>query len=381
MVRRSLERKEINMSEKDKDLMERYIYEVVRRLPKEQREDIAMELRELIGDMMEERCSDADDLSDGQDGADTSVMQQILESLGDPAEFAKKYRDEGSYLIGPEYYDNYIWILKIVMVTAVAVAIFSAAIDGIMESGMTSAIFGMWIGEALGGGIGGAISAFGSVTLIFALLERHKVKVDLSNARGSWKVKNLEEGMASPKVWTPLELPPVPDKRAMISRSDCVVSIVFILLFCGFLALTPELFGILRFEDGQLLDSVCIFNLEQWSLILPVFICSLLVGMVDEIVKLVHGYYCKTVMYCSIACGIVQMVLAVVLMKVLPLWNPSFEEQLRALDWSFLEGKEPMVYWDPITGSNLILMIIIFITLVEMGVTVYKTWKYGVDVK
>ena len=30
------------MREKDKDLMERYIYEVVRRLPKQQRDEIAM---------------------------------------------------------------------------------------------------------------------------------------------------------------------------------------------------------------------------------------------------------------------------------------------------------------------------------------------------
>ena len=365
------------MTEKDKDLMERYIYEVVRRLPKEQREDIAMELRELIGDMLEQQNTMEAENEDGSAGS----MHRVLESLGDPAEFAKKYRDEGSYLIGPEYYDNYIWILKIVMITTVIVAIVSAAIDGIVEGGMTSAIFGMWIGEAIAEGIAGAISSFGAVTLIFALLERHKVKVDLSNARGSWKVKDLEEGMASPKVWTPLQLPPVPDKRAMISRSDCVVSIVFILIFCGFLALAPELFGVHRFEDGQLIDSISIFNLEKWSIILPVFVCSLLVGMVDEIVKLVHGYYCKAVMYCSLVCGIVQMVLAVVLMKVLPLWNPSFEEKLRALDWSFLEGKEPAIYWDPITGSNMILVIIILITLVEMGVTIYKTCRYGVVVK
>jgi len=373
------------MTEKEKDLMERYIYEVVRRVPKEQRDDIGMELRELISDMYEQEMelggAAATAEASGEEKGDTGNMQRVLESLGDPAEFAKKYRDEGSYLIGPEYYDNYIWILKIVMITTVIVTIVSAAINGIMDSGMTSAIFGMWIGEAIGEGIGGAISAFGAVTLIFALLERQKVKVDLSSARGKWKVKNLEEDMASSKVWTPLQLPPVPDKRAVISRSDSVVSIVFILLFCGFLALAPELFGVHRFDNGQLIESVCIFNLEKWNLILPVFLCSLLVGLVDEIVKLVHGYYCKAVMYCNIVCSIVQMVLAVVLMKVLPLWNPSFEEKLRALDWSFIEGNEAMVYWDPIMGSNFILVIILLITLIEMGVTIYKTWRHGVDKK
>ena len=37
------------MSPRDQDLMERYIYAVTRRLPRAQREEIADELRELIG--------------------------------------------------------------------------------------------------------------------------------------------------------------------------------------------------------------------------------------------------------------------------------------------------------------------------------------------
>lgn len=42
------------MERKDRELMERYIYAVVRRLPKEQRDEVALELTELIEDMAEE---------------------------------------------------------------------------------------------------------------------------------------------------------------------------------------------------------------------------------------------------------------------------------------------------------------------------------------
>lgn len=41
------------MSEKERELMKRYIYQVVRRLPKDQRQEIGMELEELIEDMFE----------------------------------------------------------------------------------------------------------------------------------------------------------------------------------------------------------------------------------------------------------------------------------------------------------------------------------------
>ena len=71
------------MSKEDQELMERYIYQVVRRLPKAQQKEVGMELQELISDMMEQ----------------TGSMEQVLEELGDPAEFAKSYRDDGHCLI------------------------------------------------------------------------------------------------------------------------------------------------------------------------------------------------------------------------------------------------------------------------------------------
>ena len=71
----------IGMSDRDRELMERYIYQVVKRLPKDQRAEVALELRELIGDMAE--SGDA--------------MEEVLTQLGDPAEFAEKYQDKSRH--------------------------------------------------------------------------------------------------------------------------------------------------------------------------------------------------------------------------------------------------------------------------------------------
>lgn len=358
------------MTEKDKDLMERYIYEVVRRLPREQREDITMELRELIGDMMEERGTDEE----------ACTMEQILEELGAPAEFAGKYRDGASCLIGPEYYDNYIWVLKLVMITNLAVVIISSVIQGIFQNGMNPVLFGQWLCESLGDVIINLVGAFGVVTLIFALLERKKIQVDIGSAHGKWKVKDLKEGMASPKVWTPLQLPPIPDKRALISRGDCIVSIVFIIILCGALALAPEFFGVIRFKDGQFIGSVSIFNLEKWNYILPVFLCSLVIGLLDEIVQLVHGYYCRVVMYCNLICNVAQLVLAAVLFKVMNIFNPDFGGQLDAVfGEELVQGAQTGLMWEPAWIGNIALGIILLIACLEVGTTVYKTLRYGVD--
>lgn len=62
----------MGMKEQEREWMERYIYQVTRRLPKAQRGETAMELRELIGDMAEEKGS----------------VEAALTALGDPAVFA-----------------------------------------------------------------------------------------------------------------------------------------------------------------------------------------------------------------------------------------------------------------------------------------------------
>ena len=82
------------MTSMDRELMERYIYQVVRRLPREQRREVSLELQELISDMADVAGS----------------MEEALEKLGNPAEFAKKYQDDTHHLIGPEYYDTYLWV-------------------------------------------------------------------------------------------------------------------------------------------------------------------------------------------------------------------------------------------------------------------------------
>ena len=56
--------------------VDRYVYDVVRRLPKDQRADIEMELRALIDDMLEGTAKDE------------PAVDQVLQSLGNPAALA-----------------------------------------------------------------------------------------------------------------------------------------------------------------------------------------------------------------------------------------------------------------------------------------------------
>lgn len=102
------------------DLIERYIYAVIKTLPTRMREDVERELHSLISDMLEERCQD-------MPSTEHDVLV-VLTELGRPAELAAKYRPErASYLIGPGYYAAYKFLLGLVL-AAVAFGLAVASV-------------------------------------------------------------------------------------------------------------------------------------------------------------------------------------------------------------------------------------------------------------
>lgn len=363
------------MNPKDQELMERYIYQVVRRLPKKQRHEVNLELQELISDMWETEQS----------------METVLTKLGDPREFAKQYQDDKHYLIGPEYFDTYLWFLKIVLLCA-AVPILAVSVaegiqegmgladSGIVQAVVTSAIYG--IGKGIPNVIVSCIGIFGGITLMFAIMERNKVKFDLEKET-EWNVRNLEDSRTGKKkIWTPNFLAPVPDKRAIISRGDSILGIVFIVIFCILLIFSPNFFSAI-FKNGEKISTIPVFNLEQWHIILPVFILSLVIGLGDEIFRLIAGQYCKPVMISNIVCGALQIVLSFVVLKVFPFWNPNFTAELKLQAGEQISSSATFFIekWNGDLASNLLFVFITVLTIVEIATTVYKTLRYGTDIK
>ncbi|NLW89446.1 MAG: hypothetical protein GXY43_06990 [Clostridiaceae bacterium] len=370
------------MDDKDFELMERYIYQVVRRLPKEQRDDVSMELRELIGDMAEEKES----------------VREALVALGDPAEFAKKYAGESRYLIGPLYIDTYWNVLKIAL-TCTVIAIFSITLgQGIVERydpGLVTDL-GSIIGfvtylfsTTLSNTMNSAIGIFGIVTIVFMIMEHYKVDLEEGKDK-AWTVDDLPKKPSSEKdgvderaIWTPERLAPVPGKKAMLPRGDSIADIVFSVIFGAILIFAPHILGVVWvIEDnviGKGVMTIPIFNLDKWNLILPVFLISLLAGLTDAILRVIIGRYNLKVMVSSIVSGLIQIVCSVTLFKILPIWNPHFGNELRRFLDNEFGATEFANYFDPVWFSNVILTIIIIATMVEVGITAYRTLRYGLN--
>ncbi|MDF2674744.1 MAG: hypothetical protein K0R09_3012, partial [Clostridiales bacterium] len=142
--------------------IDRYVLAVAERLPEDIREDIKNELYTNIEDMLPENPLEDD-------------IRIVLEKLGDPVKLANEYRGTKRYLIGPDMYDSYISVLKlvtgIVAIVFVIVSLLKAAVNPPASEGLIGMSIDI-LANTIGAVIEGAIQGFMWVTLVFVILER-----------------------------------------------------------------------------------------------------------------------------------------------------------------------------------------------------------------
>jgi hypothetical protein len=199
------------------ELMDRYIYDIGRKLPAKQRKDIEKELSSLLADSLDARA-------EGHEPTEADVIA-VITDFGAPAEVASRYAGE-RYLIGPRLFDLYYLILRIVLaVTAfglVVALIVSLAIDTLSGQDVFRKVL-LFIPNLFNAGI----TSFGFITLIFFLIERFADRDALQ--------KELRQ-----QKWSPQDLPQIPGKADRIGKAGPIAAICFTLLGLAFFNLSPE---------------------------------------------------------------------------------------------------------------------------------------------
>lgn len=133
-------------------------------------------------------------------------------------------------LIGPAYFENYKWLLKVVLLCATIPVFLLSLASGVIEHWTDG--FYQAIVRGLTDGITNAVTAgltgFGAVTLVFAAVERYERRgregerrwtpADLREEPSSARFREARQPSAgkfsaSPPSWDPSGLSPVPDKR------------------------------------------------------------------------------------------------------------------------------------------------------------------------
>jgi len=213
------------------NLIDRYVKEIGKRLPRKNRLDIETEIRSTLEDMLEDRGGQA------KGHSDEALTEEILAEYGSPKEVAATYQTH-KYLIGPEIFSIYTLVLKIVL-AAVTLGLTIASVVSIFGSSLTGPEMLKSLAQFAGELVTALIAVFGNVTLIFAILER------------VIPASEFEDG----EKWTPAELTREPDPN-QVKTGETIATIVFTLGWLILLNFYPQVIGIWNFEDGNWLQYV-----------------------------------------------------------------------------------------------------------------------------
>jgi len=203
------------------ELIERYVHEVGRRLPAKQRADVEAELRSLLTDALEARVSSR---GEGKEAISEEDQAAVLTEFGPPAKIAAQYAPPYQYLIGPRVFSVYL-----IVVAAVSGALTLAHLITLIVALRVGTSFAGELGRTLfqvgSSYFSALIAGLGSVTLVFAILERVLPASE-----------SLELG---DKAWDPRALPAVQD-RNRVKPAGLIAGIAMLVILIVVLNLYPD---------------------------------------------------------------------------------------------------------------------------------------------
>lgn len=267
-------------------LIDKYIYDVTRRLKEEEREDVGNELRANILEMVEDETNEEE-------------IKNALYSLGSPRQMANSYRNYKG-LISSIWMGDYLYTLKIVLIVLGSIGIVFGLIESLqnIESNVIlGTIFEVFF-ETIGNSISSMLSGFAIVTLIFIAIDRHGEKKD------EWKVEDL---------------PDIPKKTDLsISRSGSIAGLVFTIIF-GSIWLYVLFYSNLYlgwFEiDGNWVVEASIFNLEYTRLFVIIFGVSLVLENIVYLYKIKTAQWSYNLLIVYVISKVFSVVVAVIFLS------------------------------------------------------------------
>jgi hypothetical protein len=328
----------------------RYVYDVARRLPQSQKEDISRELHSLIDDMLEMQAAGEPTEQD---------FNAVLLKLGEPKKLANQYRDKNRYLIGPAYYDQYMLLLKIVLPCVffgmMAASFVSAALA---LNSQSAATLTNWItfatANALASGFSGLFQGFAWVTVIFACIEY-----------GTKKELNRTD---SQELWNPANLPPVPSENAIIRRSKPIAGIIFTVVVIILFNFVPQLMGVYSMKNG--FASIPIFDLQVLKQSLLFLNLCFIAGAAKELFKLLYGSYSTKIGLIILGLNAVTVCFTVLVFSNGAIWNPNFVQTFSAGQGTDLGNIDLHQIWSNL--STFFIAIVVFACALDSAVSLLK---------
>jgi uncharacterized membrane protein len=334
------------------NLLDKYVAEVGKYLPRKQRADIEKELKSTLEDMLEER-------NQGKGQASEAEVVALLKEYGEPRKVAESYIGP-RYLIGPRLYPTFELIVKIVMAVLLGAGLLGYGVSAAITKSFAGTEFFSFLGQFWLGLLGGMISAFGSIVIVFAILERVLPTKELE--------KETEE------EWNPADLAKEPDPDE-VKMSDAIATIIFTLIGLAVFNLYPDIVGIFFGSDGEWtfipILSDAFFTYLPWINLLGVL------QIIFNLYQLRQRVWTTFTRLCNIVIEVSSIALAIAMLK-----GPSLID----LSAGKLAGTPLADVSDVLTKvmgfvPGLVLVIVIIISGIEVVQMVYRMFTVRYETK
>ncbi|MGG0722335.1 MULTISPECIES: HAAS signaling domain-containing protein [Bacillus cereus group] len=252
-------------------LIDIYVEEVAKRLPEKNREDIILELRSTIEDMLPDDYNEDDEKS-------------VLEKLGSPVSLANGYLDRPMHLIGPRYFDVYMTLLKMIIPIAVVIALISMVAENFIGYSGDQAVLNVilkMIGEGIGRTLEVGLQVFFWVTIVFAILERTD------------KEKDAHPLTTSFKKWTPDDLKSIsyiPKKKA-ISKFEVFGGLMWTAVWATLYFYANHLVGVYEGTENGLNFVAPTFNQDVLLQYWPIVVIMIVLEIAMSLYKFIQGQW------------------------------------------------------------------------------------------
>lgn len=334
------------------NLIERYVYDVTRRLPEKDREEVRRELTSNIYDML-------------TDDADEGEIKKVLYDLGEPSVLAEKYRQNPRYLISPVVYDDYVrilkWLLPLAGMVVFAIGVILGAFDSIKDGMVNVASF---ISTGLTKGVSLGCSA------VFQVLIWTTIGFVVAERTGAFSDKNKDE------AWKLEDLPELlPDDKNKIPLADSIVELVLMTVFsvAALLACKGLLPIIFRIEyDGGSVSTL--FSQSFLSLCVPFIIVMMLFSIAECAVKIKARRWTSSVFITVVICDLVRLGMMLFLLYQPNMLSTEFTKFVQTTEL----GKLDILRIAGNGGLNVLFAFVAFImvvcTLIGCATAAFKTF-------
>lgn len=278
------------------EIIDRYLHEVGRHLPRKLRADVQVELRTLLQETLEERARAT------PRAPEASLAMQVLREFGAPEEVAARYAPQPRYLIGPRFYSTYLLIVKIIVIVLAAVFAGMVAVAAIASRGPVAPLEPGRVLKMLWAFTSSGIFNLAILTLVFAIVER---------------VQPRPEPEAPP--WDPSELPAVDDPD-QISPAGMVVGMYFILAFAVLFNFYPEWVGIAGFSAGQVTWRLSLLR-PEFTMHMPLINLWWGLDFALALVVLRHGRWRRETRWAEFGLGLFGAVILVLIVLGPPVFR------------------------------------------------------------